>query len=104
MVLEMHTTESLIVNVYRYVVFLSGLAHITLPNTTASATTEAWIQGGKFGLLMAVDTANVSEFGHITEYPGDADTVSLQVPLKGAVPKHKVLYDGPCLWSEMVGI
>jgi hypothetical protein len=87
------------------VAFLSGLAHITLPNTTASPTTEAWIQGGKYGFLLAVDTADVSRFGHITEYPSDSDTVSLQIPLKsGSVPEHTVLYDGPCGWNEMVGL
>jgi hypothetical protein len=89
----------------RYVTFLSGLAHITLPNTTASPTTEAWIQGGKYGMLIAVDTADVSKYGHITTYPSDADAVSLQIPFKsGSVPAHTVLYEGPCKWSEMVGL
>lgn len=77
---------------------------MTLPNTTASPTTEAWIQGGKYGLIIAADTHDVSKHGHITTYPGDSDTVVLQIPFKaGSVPKHTVLYRGPCRWNEMVG-
>jgi hypothetical protein len=89
----------------RFVAFLSGLVHVTLPNTTISPTTSAWLQGGKYGLIIAADTAGVSKSGHVTDYPSDADTVSLQLPFKdGKIPVHTVLYDGPCLWSEMVGI
>jgi hypothetical protein len=85
----------------RYVSFLSGLVHVTLPN----ATGEAWVQGGKYGLIIAADNAAVSKYGHITTYPGDADTVVLQVPFKGGVlPNHTVLHPGPCTWPEMAGI
>jgi fatty acid/phospholipid biosynthesis enzyme len=42
------------------VIFLSGLAHITLPNSTA----EAWVSGGKTGAILALDTADVSALGH----------------------------------------
>ena len=85
----------------RYVAFLSGLAHVTLPN----ATGEVWIQGGKYGLLIAVDNATVSKYGHITTYPSDADTVTLQVPFaSGVAPNHTVLHEGPCTWPEMTGI
>ena len=74
---------------------------MTLPNSTG----EAWIQGGKYGLIIAVDDARVSTYGHITTYPGDADTVTLQIPFKeGTEPVHSVLYEGPCGWEEMVGI
>jgi hypothetical protein len=91
--------------VRRYVAFLTGLAHVTLPNTPISSKTEAWVQGGKYGLILAVDTFTVSTLGHATEYPGDADTVALQIPLKdGIVPTHTVLYEGPCQWNEMTGI
>ena len=34
-------------------------------------------------MLLAVDTADVSELGHITTYPSAADSVVLQVPLGG---------------------
>lgn len=89
----------------RLVFFASGLAHITLPNTTITPTTEAWIQGGKYGLILAADTPNVSRYGHITMYPSDADTVAMQVPFAdGKVPDHEVLHEGPCGWAEMVGI
>jgi len=90
----------------QYVAFLSGLAHVTLPNVTYPAPQEeAWIVGGKYGVLIAVDHAGVSKYGHITTYPSDSDTVSLQIPFRdGKIPDHKVLYQGPCGWEEMVGL
>jgi hypothetical protein len=76
------------------------LAHITFPN----ATDEVWVQGGKYGLIIAVDKAAVSKYGHNTTYPSDADTVTLQVPFSsGVIPNHTVLHNGPCTWPEMAG-
>lgn len=87
--------------VQRIVVFLSGLAHVTLPNSTD----EAWIQGGRYGTIIAVDTAAVSKFGHITTYPSDADTVALAIPFEnGVFPKHTVLHSGPCTFPELTGV
>lgn len=78
---------------YRWVIFLSGLAHITLPNCTE----EVFVLGGKGGMIVAVDTADVSEEGHSTKYPGDEQTVAVQVPFPdGVFPPHRVLYGGPC--------
>jgi hypothetical protein len=80
---------------------MSGLVHIRLP----TFNNEAWIQGGKYGFIIAADTKNVSETGHITDFPGAADTVIAQFPLKGGVlPDHEVLYDGPCKLDELVNI
>ncbi|KAK3319993.1 hypothetical protein B0T19DRAFT_404524 [Cercophora scortea] len=56
----------------------TGLIHITLPN----GTDEAWIHGGKHGLIIAADTREVSAHGHRTQYPGNAATIALQVPLR----------------------
>ncbi|OOF98194.1 hypothetical protein ASPCADRAFT_403988 [Aspergillus carbonarius ITEM 5010] len=36
----------------RWVIFLSGVAHITLPNSTD----EAWVVGGRNGAILALDT------------------------------------------------
>lgn len=41
----------------RFVVFLSGLIHLTLPNSTD----EAWVVGGKYGMILAGDTAGKSK-------------------------------------------
>ncbi|KAJ5160826.1 uncharacterized protein N7482_007830, partial [Penicillium canariense] len=83
----------------QWVVFLSGLAHITIPNSTA----EAWILGGKHGTILALDTADVSTVGHVTKYPSQEQTVSLQLPLGDAgVPGHVVLHSGACRGSEML--
>jgi len=82
------------------VAFLSGLIHITLPNSTQ----EAWIQGGRYGIVLAVDTADLSKFGHRTVYPGGADTVAVEIPFGGGVvPGHRVLHLGACTWDELVG-
>lgn len=81
--------------------FLTGLVHITLPDSKD----EAWIQGGKYGILIAADTKNVSETGHITNFPGGSDTVVAQFPITGNVlPAHKVLYSGPCKLDELIGM
>ncbi|TFK47212.1 hypothetical protein OE88DRAFT_827783 [Heliocybe sulcata] len=83
----------------QYVVFLSGLAHITLPNSTA----EAWVVGGENGMIIAADTAAVSTYGHITTYPSTMQTVALQIPTEGGiVPNHTVLHSGPCTTAEQL--
>lgn len=90
---------------HRFVYFTSGLAHVTLPNTTESPNTSVWVQGGKYGLIIAADTANVSRYGHITTYPSDADTVAVQIPFAdGAAPGHIALHDGPCVWEDLIGL
>ncbi|KAJ5109034.1 hypothetical protein N7456_005709 [Penicillium angulare] len=84
----------------QWVVFLSGLAHITLPNSTA----EAWVTGGKHGAILALDTADVSGWGHITRYPSNETTVVFEIPLgEEGVPGHKVLYQGACQGAELSG-
>ncbi|MCJ1251769.1 hypothetical protein MMC30_009007 [Trapelia coarctata] len=83
----------------QYVLFFAGLAHITLPNSTA----EAWVHGGRNGLIIAADTAAVSTLGHITTYPSEEQTLGLVVPTAGGeVPPHVVLHEGPCCTSEML--
>lgn len=73
--------------------------HITLPDSTQ----EAWIRGGKNGLVISADIAAISKDGHITEYPSNEETVALVIPtLGGEVPGHSVLHDGPCLGDEMM--
>ncbi|KAI9931312.1 hypothetical protein ASPWEDRAFT_166738 [Aspergillus wentii DTO 134E9] len=82
----------------QWVIFLSGLAHITLPHSKD----EAWITGGKYGAILALDTAAVSGDGHYTKYPTDQETIALQVQLKdNKVPGHKVLHQGACNVTEL---
>ena len=79
--------------------FFTGLAHITLPNSTH----EAWIIGGKNGLIIAADTADVSKVGHISDYPSQEETMSLQIPIAdGVAPPHEVLHEGACTGVEMM--
>lgn len=82
----------------QWVVFLSGLAFVSLPNSTETAT----IPGGRNGLILAVDTKNVSTLGHITMYPSKKETVAIQIPTKdNEIPAHMVLHVGPCRRDEM---
>ncbi|KAI0280680.1 hypothetical protein BGY98DRAFT_914353 [Russula aff. rugulosa BPL654] len=80
----------------QWVAFLSGLAHITLPNSTV----DACVRGGKDGFIFAADTAAVSG-GHLTNYPSNSETVALQIPTGGTIPQHNVLYSGPCKQTEL---
>ncbi|KAK0610400.1 hypothetical protein B0T17DRAFT_593557 [Bombardia bombarda] len=83
------------------VFFISGLIHVTLPNSTD----EAWIHGGKYGLIIAADTAERSAHGHFTTYPGNEATVSLVVPLReGYRLKYRLLHGGACGWEDMEGL
>lgn len=69
---------------------------ISLPNSTD----EAWIRGGSSGLIVAVDTADVSRHGHRLECKG-ADTASLQLPLApGDDFGYRVLHAGACERAE----
>ncbi|RYP40881.1 hypothetical protein DL767_001362 [Monosporascus sp. MG133] len=86
----------------KWVAFTSGLAYVTLPDDNA---TSALVSGGQFGLIFAADTADVSEIGHRTQYPGITETIALQIPTSdGRVPEHSVLHMGPCTANEITGI
>ncbi|KAI4197341.1 MAG: hypothetical protein LQ350_005961 [Teloschistes chrysophthalmus] len=74
----------------RYVYFTSGLAVVSIPNSTASVR----IKGGRDGLIIAADSTGA---GHVTKYPSGQETVALLVPtLGGSLPGHSVLYEGGC--------
>lgn len=103
----------------QYVLFTSGLAHLTLPDPTSANKTspsnlpgvqnEAWVSGGKYGLILALDVASSSSMGHITTYPSASDTVAVQIPLSQTglqqlMDKKQVVHEGPCTEAEMVGI
>ncbi|KAF2673270.1 hypothetical protein BT63DRAFT_397038 [Microthyrium microscopicum] len=85
---------------HRYSLVLSGLVHITLPNSKH----EAWLQGGQYGLLIAADLKNTSKSGHITDFPAKDQTVIAQFPILGDLPEHAVLYKGPCKLPELIGL
>ncbi|KAL1848874.1 hypothetical protein Daus18300_013486 [Diaporthe australafricana] len=86
----------------QWVLFLTGLAHISLPE---DPTTSAYVLGGEFGLIFAADTADVSGVGHSTSYPGNTETVAVQVPtLDGEIPAHSILHDGPCTAVDVMGL
>ena len=85
--------------------FVSGLAHVTLPNDASredaasdNSTQELWIVGGAGGLLIAADTTGS---GHITRYPSDQETVGILAPFQGGrVPAYEVVGEGACLGMQ----
>ncbi|PHH89951.1 hypothetical protein CDD83_4867 [Cordyceps sp. RAO-2017] len=86
---------------FQFVFFASGLAHVTLPHSKD----EAWVRGGKNGLIIAADTADVSSHGHRTEYPGGDNTVTLQIPIKNPDEfKRLRLHSGPCTEAEISAV
>ncbi|KAJ0114096.1 hypothetical protein J7T55_007930 [Diaporthe amygdali] len=86
----------------QWVVFISGLAYVTLPTDD---TAGAYIVGGEFGLVFAADTAEVSAQGHRTQYPGTTETVALAIPTAdGLIPGHTVLHDGACTANDIEGL
>lgn len=80
---------------------ISGLAHITLHR----GSDEYWQREGRYGLIIAGDTADVSKHAHRTQFPGSTDTLSMGLP----IPNRKdfwytLLHSGPCTQEEMVGL
>lgn len=82
---------------------LGGLGVITLPdNSSTTVTTD----GGEFGLLFATDTADLTEEGHGSFFPGPTESIVLQIPTKNnEIPKHRVLKENePCKVNEVAGL
>jgi hypothetical protein len=76
---------------------LSGLIKVSVPDRDQ----EVMIPGGKNALLIAVDTPDVSETGHVSEVL--EETIILQIPFAGGViPEHTVLYHDACSCDELL--
>ncbi|KAK0513388.1 hypothetical protein JMJ35_004374 [Cladonia borealis] len=83
--------------VVQWVAFLAGEAVVSLPNSTQTAI----IHGGRYGLILAADTAKASTSGHITKYPSKKETVAIQIPTaNNEIPSHSVLHGGACRQEE----
>ncbi|KAK2759566.1 small secreted protein [Colletotrichum kahawae] len=87
----------------QWVVLVGGLGVITLPDNSSTTLTT---KGGEFGLLFATDTADLTEEGHGSIFPGATESIVLQIPTKdNKIPKHRVLYDNkPCTAGEVAGL
>ncbi|KAI5866889.1 hypothetical protein GGS23DRAFT_552590 [Durotheca rogersii] len=85
----------------QFVWFISGVTHVTVPDSTD----EVILYGGRYGLIFADDTADISERGHLTTFSSSDAVVAFSVPVKdGVTPPHTVLHDGPCTLEESLGI
>ncbi|KAG6039324.1 hypothetical protein E4U41_002897 [Claviceps citrina] len=86
---------------FQFVLVMSGLAQISL----YEGDDEVWLHGGKYGLIIAADTADRTTHGHRTQYPSAADTVALSLPIQDREGfKYNVLHSGPCRESDMTGL
>ncbi|KAG6215213.1 hypothetical protein E4U50_007822 [Claviceps purpurea] len=86
---------------FQYVILLSGLAKISL----YEGDEEVWLHGGKYGLIIAADTADRTREGHRTEYPSAADSIAMEIPIRDREGfKYTVLHSGACRESDMTGL
>lgn len=85
---------------------MSGLAHISTPNSGLPAhLNEVYISGGRHGMLIAADLKEVAAKGHVTEFPGNDQTLIAQFPVRGnKTPEHRILHGGPCTWADLEGL
>lgn len=62
------------------------------------------MEGGRNGVVLALDTSDVSALGHFTSYPSEEWTTAVVVPLgEEGVPAHRVLHEGSCSGEELLG-
>ncbi|KAF2774282.1 hypothetical protein EJ03DRAFT_322875 [Teratosphaeria nubilosa] len=92
----------------QFVAFLSGIIQVSLPNRT-DAGSVGWVVGGKFDIIYAEDTADLSRYGHITQYVSDESTIAIAIPVANRtgspLGQHKVLRaDGGCQTGDVVYI
>lgn len=87
----------------RYSLIMSGLAHISTPDSGLPAhLNDVWLSGGRHGMLIAADLKEIAEKGHITEFPSQDRTLIAQFPVAGnKAPEHQVLHVGPCTWVDL---
>ncbi|KAG5929737.1 hypothetical protein E4U53_002370 [Claviceps sorghi] len=78
-----------------------GLAQISL----YEGDEQVWVHGGKYGLIIAADTADRTKNGHRTQYPSASDTIAMEIPIRDRESfKYSVLHSGACRESEMTGL
>ncbi|KAJ6438362.1 small secreted protein [Purpureocillium lavendulum] len=84
----------------QFVLFFDGVVEISLPTRPEKVV----IRGGQNGLMLQVDTADVSHQGHRIKSLGSRRVSSLRLPLRpGTDVGYQVLYSGPCRESELMG-
>lgn len=85
---------------------MAGQVHIRTPSSgLADKYNEVYIEGGRYGWLIAADLADIAAKGHITDFPSKEKTIIAQFPVKGnKPPAHSVLHKGPCLHADFVGL
>ncbi|KAK4955275.1 hypothetical protein LTR10_007470 [Elasticomyces elasticus] len=86
--------------VVQWVIVLSGSIKIYLQNQTDQADT-VFVSGGKSGVLLAADTADISPIGHVTETVEET-TMLFMSTANGTVPEHTVLHNGGCAGEDLV--
>lgn len=81
----------------QFVIFPTGLSRATVPSRKGLA----WVAGGRNGLVLAADTAEVSKDGHTTIYPSNEETVGYALPVPGnKPPTPRRVKKGACPWHR----
>ncbi|KAK0927229.1 hypothetical protein LTR57_003390 [Friedmanniomyces endolithicus] len=84
----------------QWVIVLAGSIKVYLQNNQSEANT-AFVSSGTSGILLAVDTKDVSPVGHITETI--EQTALLFMPTaNGTVPQHRVLHNHVCAGEDLL--
>ena len=85
---------------------MAGQVHIKTPSSgLPDKFNEVYIEGGRYGWLIAADTADIAAQGHVTDFPSDERTVIAQFLVKGnKPPPHSVLHHGPCVEEDFAGL
>lgn len=104
--LRMRVDELKSNDIDRYSLVMAGQVHIVTPSSgLPDKLNEVYIEGGRYGWLIAADTADVAAEGHVTDFPSDERTIIAQFPLKdNQAPAHSVLHDGPCTKEDYAGL
>lgn len=95
----------------RLEILIAGQIKLTAPyvaaNDTGGVETQvAMVEPGTSGsaMIITADVRATSSTGHLAEFPGDSNSVVVQIPFAGnVVPAHTVLHNGSCTAQEAAG-
>ncbi|CAI6044706.1 unnamed protein product [Clonostachys chloroleuca] len=86
----------------RWLVKIAGHGVVTVPSDPSQV---AYIGDPESSFLFAMDTAEISDEGHRSVYPGNTQTIVMQIPtVDNLVPDHTVLHSGPCVSKDYTSL
>lgn len=86
----------------RYSLVMAGEVHITTPASgLPDGLNSVRITGGRYGWLIAADTADVAAQGHVTEFPSEEKTVIAQFRVKCGSRRSTDCYTWDLVWQRI---